>query len=276
MPQFRNDMLSWNTHALITHAALSASDLPRLNEPVPVMALETFLSLSKDRLQEVVKWHNRLLDRKVRGTAIKTVVRPRIPGEILTPHDFLTAFKLNVNQPVHYVRVLRPEEILPDAPHNPSRAGPPGGMYVKTEQGEAIQAREVLSTFSDEPDWGMDQDLFSNAGYGYGVCPFGSEHGPSSQAAFHMAFLHENRLIMAIWPRLGRNFMAERIQLFFALAELAFENGADYWGWRFGLGHALFAGPYAAISRSCPSDSRNAASRPFLLESESRTIYSEK
>ena len=233
MPRCHSEMRSWNTHALITRAAFSASNLPRLKEPVTVIALEIFLTLAKSTLPEVIKWHNSLLDRKVLGTARKMVVRPRIPDTILTHRDFLTAFKLNANQPVHYVRVLSPEEVSPDTPHDPSRAGPPGGTYAETEQGEIIQAKDVLSTFSDEPDWGMDQDLFADAEYGYGACPFGSEHGPSSQAAFHMAFLHENPLIMAVWPRLGRSFMEERIQLFFALARLAFENGANYWGWRF-------------------------------------------
>lgn len=161
MPRCHSEMRSWNTHALITRAAFSASNLPRLKEPVTVIALEIFLTLAKSTLPEVIKWHNSLLDRKVLGTAREMVVRPRIPDTILTHRDFLTAFKLNANQPVHYVRVLSPEEVSPDTPHDPSRAGPPGGTYAETEQGEIIQAKDVLSTFSDEPDWGMDQDLLS-------------------------------------------------------------------------------------------------------------------
>ena len=233
MPQCLSAMRSWNTHALITRAALSTVNGPRLDDSIPVVALEAFLSIAKDPLRDVLKWYYELLDRKVQGAAAKRGAISEIPKEILTAGDFLAALKLNVNCPLQYVRVLKPEEISPDAPHAPSRAGPPGGMYVETGQEEAIQAREILCTFSDEPDWGMDQDLFSVAQYGYGSCPFGPEHGPSSQAPFHMAFLHENPLVMALRPGLGKSFMGERIQLFFALARLAMKSGVDYWGWRF-------------------------------------------
>jgi hypothetical protein len=226
-------MRSWNTHALITRAALSTVNAPRLDDLIPVVALEAFLSIAKDPLREVLKWYYELLDRKVQGAAAKRGAISEIPKEILTTEDFLAVLKLNVNCPLQYVRVLKPEEISPDTPHDPSRAGPPGDMYVEAGQEEAIQAREVLCTFSDEPDWGMDQDLFSVAQYGYGSCPFGPEHGPSSQAPFHMAFLHENPLVLALRPSLGKSFMGERVQLFFALAGLAMDSGVDYWGWRF-------------------------------------------
>jgi hypothetical protein len=233
MPEYHRAMRSWNTHALMTRAALSTVNAPRLDDSIPVIALDAFLSISKDPLQQVLKWYYELLNRKVHGVAGKTGASSEIPKEILAIGDFLAALKLNVNCPLQYVRVLRPEEISPEAPHDPSRAGPPGEMYVETGQGEAIQAREVLCTFSDEPDWGMDQDLFPIAQYGYGPCPFGPEHGPSSQAPFHMAFLHENPLVVALRPSLGKSFMAERVQLFFALAGLAMDSGIDYWGWRF-------------------------------------------
>jgi hypothetical protein len=233
MPQCHSAMRSWNTHALITRAALSTVSVPRLDDSIPVIALEAFLSIARDPLRDVLKWYYELLDRKVQGAGAKRGAISEIPKEILTTEDFLAVLKLNVNCPLQYVRVLKPEEISPDTPHSPSRAGPRGGMYVETGQEEAIQVREVLCTFSDEPDWGMDQDLFSVAQYLYGPCPFGPEHGPSSQAPFHMAFLHENPLVVALRPGLGRSFMGDRIQLFFALAGLAMDSGVDYWGWRF-------------------------------------------
>jgi hypothetical protein len=233
MTQYHSAMRSWNTHALITRAALSSVNAPRLDDSIAVIALEAFLSIAKDPLREVLKWYYELLDRKVQGAAAKSGTISDIPRGILTTADFLAALRLNAHCPLQYVRTLRPEEISSDTPHDTSRAGPPGGMYVETGQEEAIQTREILCTFSDEPDWGMDQDLFSVAQYGYGSCPFGPEDGPSSQAPFHMAFLHENPLVMALRPSLGRSFMGERIRLFFALAGLAMDSGVEYWGWRF-------------------------------------------
>ena len=233
MPQCHSSMPSWNTHAVITRTALSAAKIPRLDDSIPVIALEAFLPLARKSLQNLLKWYYELLDRKVQGVPSKRGKVAEIPKEILTTGDFLAALKLNVSQPLHYVRALTPEEISPDTPHDPSRSGPPGGMYVETRQQETIQAREVFCTFSDEPDWGMDQDLFSVGQYGYGSCPFGSGYGPSSQAPFHMAFLHENPLVMALRPSLGRSFLEERVQIFFALAGLAMDSGVEYWGWRF-------------------------------------------
>jgi len=128
---------------------------------------------------------------------------------------------------------MRPNEVDPNTPHHESRKGPPAGMYANTADGEEMAVIEVIATFADEPDWGMDQDLFTVPEYHYGPCPFPVESGPSSQAPFHMAFFHENRALTSILPGLRVSFMEERIRLFFDLAGLAFRNGIEYWGWRF-------------------------------------------
>jgi hypothetical protein len=104
---------------------------------------------------------------------------------------------------------------------------------VPTSEGETVEVLEVIATFSDEPDWGMDQDLFEIDEYRYGPCPFGASTGNSSQAPFHMAFLHESPLLLALLPGLRTSFMEDRIRTFFDLSELAFRVGIDYWGWRF-------------------------------------------
>jgi hypothetical protein len=119
------------------------------------------------------------------------------------------------------------------AGHNPSREGPPGNAYVDTVVGESLPAREILATFSDEPDWGMDQDLFTVDGYNYGRAPLGFATGMSSQAPFHMAFLHEGPIMRPIVSRLVTSFVEERVRLFLALAQLASDKRIDYWAWRF-------------------------------------------
>ena len=141
--------------------------------------------------------------------------------------------RLNPTQSFQYVRVVRPEEIPEDTPYSGSRSGPPGGAYISVLPGQSISGREILSTYSDEPDWGMDQDLFTIEDYGYGPVAFGSRTGLSSQAQFHMAFLHEPSWVTLLWPGLNRSFMEVRIDLCLALSRLAFDSRADYWGWRF-------------------------------------------
>jgi len=220
---------SWNTHCILTRVALKSARLSRLNDKVAVVGLEDFLASARDRLPDLLNWHWGLIAKKS-GLAGQCW---RLSGAVRTAADFLEALRLNPNVRFHYVRALLPEEASPHDPHDQSREGPPGISYALTSLGEMIPAKEVLSTFSDEPDWGMDQDLFPIGEYGYGPAPFGAATGMSSQAPFHMAFLHESRLLTTIVPRLRRNFMAERFQVFLALVKLAFKKGIDYWGWRF-------------------------------------------
>ena len=153
--------------------------------------------------------------------------------EIRTVDRFLDAMRISPQTALHYVRIRGVDEVSGDAAHDPSRSGPPGGSYVETGRNKAMTARDVLCTFSDEPDWGMDQDLFLIEKYGYGEPPYGGASGLSSQAAFHMAFFRENPLLFRLLPRLRLSFMEERIRVFLDLANLAFTHGSDYWGWRF-------------------------------------------
>jgi len=220
---------SWNTHCILTRVALKSARVSRLNDAVAVARLEDFLASAREELSDLLNWHCGLIAKK---SGLAGQCWP-LSGEVRTPADFLEAMRLNPNVSFHYVRALLPEEVGHHVLHDQSREGPPGGSYVPTALGGLIPAIEVLSTFSDEPDWGMDQDLFPIGRFGYGPAPFGAATGMSSQAPFHMAFLHESRLLTTIVPRLRRNFMAERFQVFLALAKLAFKKGIDYWGWRF-------------------------------------------
>ena len=220
---------SWNTHYILTRVALKRADLAKLNEKVAVVGLEDFLSSVQEELREIVHRYWCLIATKS-GLAER---RRELPKEVGTESDFLESMRLNPDVPLHYVRALTPEEVSLHVPHDQTREGPPGNSYVPTFSGETMSAMEVLSTFSDEPDWGMDQDLFLIEKYGYGPPPYGSASGMSSQAPFHMAFLHENSLMTTVVPRVRTNFMAERFQAFVSLARLAFRKGIEYWGWRF-------------------------------------------
>ncbi len=258
---------SWNTHAILTRCALEAVDYKPLDSPVLIVTLEEFLAtvgkgmLGAEGFQPVGRACSRPIDGQDACPAtgeIPASPRPEvcsILGGVATVEGFLRALKLNPTLSIPYVRVLRPEEVPPGTPHSTGRSGPggalrpgeaevaamapqtpacrPSGAYLPMLPGESISAREILTTFSDEPDWGMDQDLFAVEEYEYGPVPFGPRTGPSSQAAFHMAFLHEPLWITGLWPGLRRSFMEERIEVFLALSRLAFDSRADYWGWRF-------------------------------------------
>lgn len=221
--------ISWNTHALLTRAALHSERLSLLDSRFPVVRLEDFLVQARGHLQLVVKWYWGLLGRK--SGIPSPAWEP--PPEIADEESFIRAFRLNPCMQFHYIKVLQANEVPRETPHDPSREGPPGGAYMETGCDGSLRGRDVLEAYSDEPDWGMDQDLFAISDYGYGPCPFGPPTGPSSQAPFHMALLNENPLLTAVVPRLKRTFVEERIRVFFALARLAFNRGIHYWGWRF-------------------------------------------
>jgi hypothetical protein len=99
--------------------------------------------------------------------------------------------------------------------------------------GREVQAKEVLITHSDEPDWGFDQGLFGHKEYGYGELPYGKMEGVASQAPFHMLFRHENPVINAVAPELRDGMGIERFELFRRLAGFAFQSSHPYWGLRF-------------------------------------------
>ena len=113
-------------------------------------------------------------------------------------------------------------------------------VYVRLNAGDVVSPAQVLSTASDEPDFGMDIGLFSDNGttfgavYGFGAQPFGNPNLEySSQAPFHMGFYHLDWVIRTAQPELLRTYPAWRVSLFQALAMLAFDSGHPYWGWRF-------------------------------------------
>jgi hypothetical protein len=224
-----NKARSWNTHALLTRAAVKSAGEARLGEPVEIVGIEDFLSRANSEVVGIIKSYDRAIRLKS-GAPIPNVLQE---PDVSASASFLRALKLHPSFQLHPVRALTSDEVSPDTPHDPSRRGPPGRMYVPGLLGETMPASEVLATFSDEPDWGMDQNLYPIPEYGYGPAPFGVETGKSSQAPFHMAFLHESPIVTAIVPDLGRSFMEQRIRVYFALARAAFDHRIGYWGWRF-------------------------------------------
>jgi hypothetical protein len=221
--------LSWNTHALLTYAALQSQRARLLETECLVTRLEDFLSAVSPGFHRIVQWYRGLVERN----HDKSVSIGVPPSDVRTVDQFLEVLKLKPDYSMPYVKVVSPDAVSSEMPHDPSRLGPPGRSYVDTEYLERVSALDILTTFSDEPDWGMDQGLFLIERYGYGTIPYGGESGLSSQAPFHMAFLWENPLAVKALPWLTLSFVEERVRVFLVLARLAFDHEVPYWGWRF-------------------------------------------
>ena len=111
---------------------------------------------------------------------------------------------------------------------------------VQVMPGGVLNALDIIATAANEPDYGMDTGLFEDNNtdfgkeYGFGTQPFGNpalDYG--SQAPFHIGFYHESSLVFMFAGFLKQTYPEYRIHLFKRLSEFAFEQGQDYWGWRF-------------------------------------------
>lgn len=218
--------ISWNTHSIITTFALA--ECKDLYAPVQITPLEDFLSKAQEAVKMTMEWHRRLIAKKT-GSYHPLETN----SQIRSWSDFLRSAWLNPDTELHYVVTVPPKDGQPESDHNPSRSGPPGNSYVNMTIGDHARIIEILGVYSDEPDWGMDQELAKIDDYHYGDLPLGRLRGPSSQAHFHMCFIADGAILGMFAKKIKTSFMEERIRLFLALSRVAFDHRAPYWGWRF-------------------------------------------
>lgn len=235
--------ISWNTHALIT--GFSTSDFFRSQpvKPVIVLPMEEFIHVSRDELLSLGEFFQGELHGRLGLESTLSTFCDRLESV----EDFFRLFRHNPGTRLSYVRVFHVDELSPYVNHDQSRQGPPGHSYVPVDPGSQSLAEDVFVTYSDEPDWGMDQDVFSIIDYRLGNPPFGPATGPSSQAPFHMYFAHESRAAYWVVPGLSRNLLLLRTGTCLKLSKLAFEKKMRYWGWRF-----LAWGAHYLQDATCP------------------------
>ena len=246
---------SWSEHPLISYSVLKS--IPEIQQApeVEVRSLLTFLLQEEQALVELLavqEAYSRAniqgyaprpdnLEFKATGNANDIVLR------------FLKAIRLNPNSRMALYLHLPPgvdkggrQPIDPlllttlSSPTDMLRA-----TYVSLVEGEMVAPLLVLSSATNEPDYGLDLGLFEDNNtwwgdlYGFGDQTFGNpnlEYG--SQAPFHMGFYHESGLVFAAAPFLRRTFVEYRIHLFQTLSEFAFSRNQKYWGYRF-MGYAM-------------------------------------
>lgn len=93
--------------------------------------------------------------------------------------------------------------------------------------GGTIPAREILIRYSEEPDWGLDQNL--NASWQQTF--MGGYTGLSSQAYFHMYY--PPFTVHLPVPGIEMGVAPQRLELWARAAERAFERNDPYWGFRY-------------------------------------------
>lgn len=146
------------------------------------------------------------------------------PGQAWDGHDAITRAAL---ESVYW---LEDHAALKVTPHSDRIEGiQPTYTFAfhGEEVGSTISAREVLIRYSEEPDWGLDQNL--NASWQQTF--MGGYTGLSSQAYFHMYY--PSFTVHLPVPGIEMGVAPQRLELWAQAAERAFERHDPYWGFRY-------------------------------------------
>lgn len=245
---------AWSDHASLAWPMLR-TDAYLMAPSVVVEPLETFLATEAVAIADAL---NRLETEMIE----EDPEYPPTPVALrFDPSDssdwrgqFLAALRISPRLAYGLYRQVMTDEFITaedetlgwsDLSYLPSGESVETRMYLPLTPGALISPAHILSSASDEPDLGMDVGLYSNnktdagARYGLGEQPFGNPNlSYGSQAPLHMGFYHLDALTRFAQPSLKRTLPLWRIKQYEALADLAFANGHDYWGWRF-MGWAM-------------------------------------
>ncbi|MGK5085626.1 hypothetical protein WDW37_20240 [Bdellovibrionota bacterium FG-1] len=205
------EALSWDGHAPLTHQTLlgfkyrSAPLWNELHRPIQVTPLENFLSAA---------FGPHCLPPQAKhgvfgglGKDFNTLYTPGI------------TYTMNVDWDKGISKVTIHTMAEGNAPSNPQGLG------------HSVLPLDVISIYSDEPDWNMDDDVPELRGKGVAQ----ASEGTSTRLLRHFWYKDEEEV--------GVHFdkdqeTDQRFQLYYQLSLMAFSVGHPYWGYRF-LGNSL-------------------------------------
>lgn len=243
-------VFAWGNHTFAAYR--SFEKMPEVASAPSVVAepLDAFLKAEEKTIEALLAsqeaWANSNLEKY-----------PPLPAELAFKADpartqearrqaFLMALRVAANS--KFALFYQPD------PHNPQGGLPLPHAAVSTlpdtanatqrfltlRPGDSISPLTVIATASDEPDYGLDINVWEDSPsewgklYGLGPLPFGNPAlSYATQAPFHMGFYHESRILYVAAPFIKRTFPLLRAHQFSTLASLAFRTGHPYWGWRF-------------------------------------------
>jgi hypothetical protein len=244
--------LAWSNHSYAAYRTFERMPEVANAAPVAVEPLEAFLKAEEKAIET-------LLANQEDWAAAKLDFYPPRPAALAFKADpghthearrqaFLMALRVAPNS--KFALYVQPDpwspapdaarllahsavDTLPEQPNSSYR-------FVGLKAGEKIVPLAVLASACDEPDYGLDINLWSDSPsewgkvYGFGALPFGNPALYfSTQAPFHMGFYHEDRVIYLAAPFVKKTLPLLRVHQYSSLATLAFRSGHPYWGWRF-------------------------------------------
>lgn len=246
---------AWEGHFLMTYSALK--NMPEVvnKPPVQAEAMSAFIEKEKTVLPNLLtnneQWSLQhvptypLLPSKLNFTGNPSLQQSFLESIRINPDLHYPLFSQSLpNESIAVNSLPQKEVMIPSLISNPAIriVNPP---LRKVNSGQKLSPLAIISTASDEPDYGLDVGVWEDNPtwfgkiYGWGKQPFGNSNvGYSSQAPFHMGFYYESPLLYAAAPFLKRCYPEHRIHFYLTLSQYAFKTGHDYWGYRF-LGWAL-------------------------------------
>jgi hypothetical protein len=242
--------LAWGNHSLATYRAFERMQEVANASAVTPEPLEAFLRAEENTLEA-------LLASQEAWAVANLESYPLRPAELAFKADparsdharrlaFLMALRVAPNS--RFALYLKPDpwnpvtgtSIAPSAVSTLPESAGTGTKFLAINTGDSVQALAVLATASEEPDFGLDLNLWQDSPsdwgrvYGFGPQPFGNPvQSYSTQAPFHMGFTHESRLLYLAMPFIKHTYPLLRSHQYTTLAALAFRTGHGYWGWRF-------------------------------------------
>ncbi len=248
---FAPPVFSWGNHSFPSYRAFEKFPEVANSVPITVETLENFLKAEEKTLEALLASQEAWAQANIE----KFPARPAMlafKADPTRPDDarrlaFLMALRVAPN--AKFALYYQPDPQLPATgagllPHSAVNTLPEVAnstyRYVALKSGDQVPVLTVLASASDEPDYGMDINLWEDSPsdwgkvYGFSSQPFGNPAlSYSTQAPFHMGFMHESKVLYLAAPFIKRTFPLLRSHQFTSLAELAFRTGHPYWGWRF-------------------------------------------
>jgi hypothetical protein len=242
---------AWSNHSFVTYRAFDTMPEVAQAAPVPAEPLEAFLKDQEAAIATLLagqeQWARSHMPQYAPRAASLDFKADPARSDAERRKAFLTA--LRISPLSRFALYLQPDpretpdparllphdavNFLPEQPNDTHR-------FVGIAPQQPVAPLAVLASASDEPDYGLDINLWQDSPsewgktYGFGTIPFGNPAlYYATQAPFHMGFYHQDWLIYKAAPFIQRTYPLMRIQQYTSLASLAFRTGHAYWGWRF-------------------------------------------
>lgn len=250
---FITSLVAWSNHSLGTYVSLKEMPEVKTAAPVEVESLESFLQKEKNNLANLLREEEEFAQKNIQSYPMRPDFIAFHPGD---DTDIVVRFlnSIRVNPKIklgYYLQVLpgSTSKLPALTPKNVTILTKDEWItrykFAQLKPGDKVSALDVVSTAADEPDYGLDLDLYEDnesefgKKYGFGLQPFGNaaiEY--ATQAPFHIGYYHESWIVYLFAGFLNRTLPEYRLSQFLALSKFAFKSGHPYWGYRF-LGWGL-------------------------------------